>query len=1072
MRASNFYDNMTARTNQIWLIAIVLVFATQLGACRKAEDKKLLILARANQFFRDNDYEKAKIEYLNVLRLDRTELTALQRVGTIWLEQGAPLEAYPYFSQAHEFAPDDSTIEGKLIEILVDLGETEAARARAIAILKDSPAAEEAILAVARTACNQKEFDEVREQLRKIPEGNDLLYHLAAARLAISENDLAYAESELDQAGLLKPSSIRVHLDHAEVAVLRNDRAKAAKEFQTACDLSPVRSTARLKYAEFFNAVGEAEKAIELLEQTTQQAPDFLPAWCLLADIRLSQKQVDQAALLVENVLSRDPQNLNALLLQAEVWIGKGETKQAVDLLEGLSSTYPAVPLVSYQLARGYFAQNNLVQAAGALNDALTVKPDYTQAILLQAKIQLKEGKPALVIPAMVTLIQRTPTLTIARKLLAQAYSDSERLQDAAETLAAGLNLSAGWIDGYIELGNVLRRQQKGTAARAAFSRVLELDPENTEALEALVDADLEKNDPTSAMARVAQKLEKKPDSAEAYLLRGKIYRAQHDWTQAEANLHKALELAPSFFAPLHLLVSIYSETDRSVQAISELRTFLTKNPSHIDALTDLGLVYDRTQDYAKAREIYQQILSIVPESVGALNNLAYIFAEHLDEPEEAIELAARARALQPLNPAIADTLGLALYRNADYRQAQTVLRDAAAKLTNNADVQFHFGLASYIMGDSSSAETAFQAALDAGRQEPEAVRCLKFLRDARSLTSEQLEEESRQHPDDVMIWNQLGEYLHQRGVFSKSAAAYERALQINPEFAPAAIKLAELNLGPLQDAAAAFDFAKRARDLLPADASVAGLLARAVMRIGNTAWAYSLAQEAARRLSNDPRAIHDLGWSAYSMGKMDQARGLMQTVGRLNPDPAVASDATIFLQMTSTAVSDVEIDKVLAKEPAYIPALMAKAEHRSDPTSAISLYQEVLDHWPEFPIAQKFLAALYAEEPGKLDAAFDLALKARNSLIDDPELAQTLGVISYRRNDFSYAVQCFQETARKRPLRPRELYYLGIAQLRLSKDQESRKALETAIRAGLPEPMMEEAKAVVADLRRRTSEN
>jgi Flp pilus assembly protein TadD len=280
--------------------------------------------------------------------------------------------------------------------------------------------------------------------------------------------------------------------------------------------------------------------------------------------------------------------------------------------------------------------------------------------------------------------------------------------------------------------------------------------------------------------------------------------------------------------------------------------------------------------------------------------------------------------------------------------------------------------------------------------------------------------------------------------------------------------------LGPLQNREAAFDFAKRARDLLPADPYVADLLGRIVFQMQNFRWAYSLLQEAARRLNNDPSVVRDFAWSSYSVGKMDDARRLMQIVGGLHPDGEVASDAANFLRVTSTGVApaDADVEGVLNKQPHYIPALMAKAQRHPDPKAAAGLYQEVLDQWPDFPLAQKFLAALYAEEPTKTDAAFDLALKARNSLIDDPELAQTLGVISYRKNEFPYAVQCFEEIARKRPLSARELFYLGMALLRMSRDRESRETLETAIRAGLPEPMMNEAKAVVADLRTRSSAN
>jgi len=1063
-----------SHSNRIWLIVIAIACAALLGSCRHAEEKKTRILSRADQFFADGEYEKAKIEYLNVLRLDRTELRALQRLGTIWLQQGAPLEAYPYFFQAHEYAPDDVATEAKLVGILADLGEREAAWERAKAVLRNSPAEEEAIFALMRTAHSEDEFEQAKEQLRKIPEGDDFLYHLAAARLAISENDLSYAEAELDRAHQLQPQSPRVYLDCAEVALLRNDLPRAQNEFQAACDLSPVRSPARLEFAEFYNSSGQTDKAIDLLERTTHDAPDFFPAWCLLADIRLARKQIDQAASLIENVLSRDPQNLNGLLLQGEIFIGEGQAKRAVDLLQALSAMYPAVPLVNYQLARAHLADHNLVQAASAANDALTVKPDYREAILLQAEVHLRDGKPALVVPAMVALLRRDPASTAARRLLIQAYTDLRQLGDAAVALKTGLDLSPNWVEGYVQLGKVLRLQRRLNEARDAFAKALQLDPEDNEGLEQLVELDLVNNDPSRAMARVGQKLEKQPGSAEAYFLKGKICRVQHDQSQAEASLHKALELAPSFFPALDLLVSIYLETGRPPQAISELQAFLTKNTSHVEALTDLGLVYDRIQDYSNASEIYKKILSIVPESAGALNNLAYIYAERLDDPDKAVELAAKARALQPLNPAVADTLGWALYRNADYREAETVLRGAAAKLKDNPDIQFHFGMASYMMGNSSSAEAAFQVAIAGERREQDAVRCLSFLREIRNLTLDQVEEYSRQHPDDVIAWNQLGERFRQQSLFRESAAAYERALLINPEFAAAAIRLAELNLGPLQNREAAFDFAKRARDLLPADPYVADLLGRIVFQMQNFPWAYSLLQEAARRLSNDPTVVRDFAWSSYSVGKMDDARRLMQIVGNLHPDPELAFGAATFLRMTSAtaAASNAEIEEVLAKQPGYIPALMAKAQHDSDPNAAIQLYQKVLDQWPEFPFAQKFLAALYAEESGKTDAAFDLALKARNSLIDDPELAQTLGLVSYQRNDFPYAMQCFQESARKRPLRARELYYLGMAQLRMSRDHESRKTLETAIRAGLPEPMMDEAKAVLADLQKRTSAN
>jgi Tfp pilus assembly protein PilF len=55
-----------------------------------AEARGLCLSKSADDYFTSGDYDKAKIEYLNVLRVDPQDVTAVERLGTIWYEQGAP----------------------------------------------------------------------------------------------------------------------------------------------------------------------------------------------------------------------------------------------------------------------------------------------------------------------------------------------------------------------------------------------------------------------------------------------------------------------------------------------------------------------------------------------------------------------------------------------------------------------------------------------------------------------------------------------------------------------------------------------------------------------------------------------------------------------------------------------------------------------------------------------------------------------------------------------------------------------------------------------------------------------
>jgi tetratricopeptide (TPR) repeat protein len=134
-----------------------------------------------------------------------------------------------------------------------------------------------------------------------------------------------------------------------------------------------------------------------------------------------------------------------------------------------------------------------------------------------------------------------------------------------------------------------------------------------------------------------------------------------------------------------------------------------------------------------------------------------------------------------------------------------------------------------------------------------------------------------------------------------------------------------------------------------------------------------------------------------------------------------------------------------------------------------VSIYNDLLRRYPDFPLAEKKLAALYVDDPHHIDEAYRLATKARSLLPDDAELASILGEISFKRGEFSYAIQYFQESARRRPLSARNLYYCGMAQLRENRDSESLETLEKAVSLGLAELMLKDAQEAIGELRRRS---
>ena len=95
------------------------------------------------------------------------------------------------------------------------------------------------------------------------------------------------------------------------------------------------------------------------------------------------------------------------------------------------------------------------------------------------------------------------------------------------------------------------------------------------------------------------------------------------------------------------------------------------------------------------------------------------------------------------------------------------------------------------------------------------------------------------------------------------------------------------------------------------------------------------------------------------------------------------------------------EVQKELKSNPDYVPALMAQAAllaQHGEVKQATETYSDILRRLPDFAPAQKRLAALYAQDPSTVAAAYDLATKARKTLPDDPELGRASWPIELRK--------------------------------------------------------------------------
>ena len=480
-------------------------------------------------------------------------------------------------------------------------------------------------------------------------------------------------------------------------------------------------------------------------------------------------------------------------------------------------------------------------QATLALDQAVSISPNYDDAILLLGQINVATGHGEKVIEPLNRLLQRKPDLKSAALVLAAAYGSRDRLDDAVAVLENQAKLAPNDPQLQIALGLTSTQGKRYDEARQAFEKAAQLAPGNLWSVDQLVDLDVLDKRFDAARQRIRRQFEKTPDSPAAHYFEGKILAAEGKWDAAQVELHKTLQLDPNLVAAYDLLVQSYLATNKVAQAINELQAQLAKTPNNAQVLLTLALLYERTGNFPQARDAYEKLLAISPNYVPALNNLAFLDAEHLNDLDKAYDLARKAHDLQPQDAAAADTLGWVLYKRGDYQQALAILQESAEKLPDSPEIQFHLGMTAYMMGQTDLAKVALRKAAGAAKDFPgkdESKRRLAVLEGGTAaypeLSMSQLEAMAKEQPNDVISQTRLGEAYEKQGAWDKAAAAFEQALRLNPKLAGTVTKLAQLNAGPLQNKEKALDYAKKARELAPADPQVAGILGKVAYQSGN----------------------------------------------------------------------------------------------------------------------------------------------------------------------------------------------------------------------------------------------
>jgi putative PEP-CTERM system TPR-repeat lipoprotein len=532
-------------------------------------------------------------------------------------------------------------------------------------------------------------------------------------------------------------------LDTAETRLGSADSVLQALEH--AVQAHPQDRTVRLNLAEAYLNAGRAMQALTLLQGTPDLAGDLRRDQLLVAAIGAVHGS-SAAAMQVEQLLHGAPHEVSMLDFAAGFYARTGQLGHAQGLLQqALQINSHHVPTLM-ALAQVEAASGDAAGAEGSLRNALKLDPASAPLRLALADL-LIQRKSLSEAQALLAPIDDAREPAAVQLSLARLELKRGDVKQATATLDRTIAQQPGRADLINEAGTVLlqakqyapalTRFTKATelapdnavywvnagraqfalhdinAARDAFDKAAQLQPQWLVPVSALVTVDIADRNFQSASGRISQYLMVHPHDPDALALQGDV-----DWVSGQRAAAQTAYIEAQQRRPTaSVAVKLFRGRVAAGQANPEqpLQQWLALAPADRVIRTTLGDYYLSRHQVREAAGQYQAVVDLVPTDVVALNNLAWCKFQ-LHDPG-ALALAERAHQLAPAAPGVADTLGWILAHQGKAEQALPLIEQALKSTPDNAEMQYHYAYVLSQQGQQDQARNVLSKLLSGNAQ-------------------------------------------------------------------------------------------------------------------------------------------------------------------------------------------------------------------------------------------------------------------------------------------------------------------------------------------------------------------
>ena len=718
---------------------------------------------------------------------------------------------------------------------------------------------------------------------------------------------------------------------------------------------------------------------------------------------------------------------------------------------------------ITQHLARGqeYFDGQKWPEAIIEYKNVLQIDPNQAEAHWKLSQAYLKSDKPREGFWELRETVRLDPKNRDAKLQFAQISIYAGELEEALTRANEAIADDDTKADAYMVAAQAHEALKHPDEAKAAYARAVELAPDLTGPRILYASFLRRNNDRQGAEAQYIEATKRSP-APETYIALGGFYAEGGDRdADAEDAYKKALEASKEdqIVGAYSVLASFYYLRDRFPEAVTTLEKGIEASNNSVDLIYLLARMYREKGDQAKADQLAQKATEVKPDDYhthlvlsayrdqigdldGALDaarngqkvapkdtydaelRVAEVLLEigftrkEPDKVKEGKEIVDRVLAAKPTDPGalfVKSKLDIAEKR---YDDAIRELRSAIDQQPDWAKAHFLLGSALALSGERTAARTELARALEIDGTMVDARRLLADVHAALGEHEYAVEEGRRylkERPDAINVRLRVAQSLMNLDRVDEALQEIElvdetkRNAEVNYAIARIYMRKGRLDM--------ARKYLEKSLTEQPRHPDILANLLTIDSSEGRT-------EESAKRikaaLAEEPNNanLQQLAGRLYVIeNKNDEAEAAFKKAIELDPNLMTSYRllAQFYARTGRTGETIGTYEKALQvkeDQPQIHHFLGVLYEFGGERDRAVQHYEAAIRYEPNLGEAKNNLAYLFAEKGENLDRALDLAQEAKALMPDDPNTADTLGWVLYRRGVPSAAIGYLKEAA------------------------------------------------------------